>query len=294
MKKLEKNENVKLQADSFESKSLSLSFSSSKTFMLCDKSYIEPFFVGLFEGDGCINISRTKNGNLSYGRLLINLKYLPENVKMLQLIASEIGGFINIKKKNGMLYQIFWIAIAQKDVARCLKIFEKYPLLTSRKICQLAHLKKCLQNRSWSFHLETRDFKYAQQKEIIASYKKDFVIPSYFGPWLSGFAEAEGSFRSTYALSFYICQNDDWYILNAIKLYFDSHHKLGINKDLRRPWLDSIQYRVSMTGNPMLEKIIEHFTTFPLLGYKQVSFQVFCEKFYQKQQTAKCHAVISL
>nr|AOC61524.1 putative LAGLIDADG homing endonuclease [Rhexinema sarcinoideum] len=248
-------------------------------------SYFEPFFVGLFEGSGCISMgcSAAKGGNLSYGRLQIRLKNLPENVKMLQSIAKEIGGIVIYEKKQGIITKVVWFAIAQKNVARCLQIFEKYPFLTSQKICQLAHLKKCLQNRSWSYHLETRNFKYAQQKEMLASYKKDFVIPPYFGPWLSGFAEAEGCFRSTQALSFYICQNQDWYILNAIKRFFNSHHKLGINKDLRRPWLDSVQYRLSMSGKPVLEKIVQHFTKYPLYGYKQVSFQVFCEKFFQKQ-----------
>lgn len=280
MKKLKKTETLIKCSPSSKAKELDLS-SAIKL------SYLEPFFVGLFEGDGCISMGKTKGGNLSYGRLHISLKYLPENVKMLQSIAKKIGGIVNYEKKKGLIINVVWFAIAQKDVARCLQIFEKYPFLTSRKICQLAHLKNCLQNRSWNYHLESRDLKYAQQKDILASYKKDFVIPPYFGPWLSGFAEAEGSFRSTHALSFYIGQNQDWYILNAIKRFFNSHHKLGINKNLRRPWLDSVQYRVSMTGKPVLVKIVEHFTKYPLLGYKQVSFQVFCLCFSDKQKSEK-------
>lgn len=243
--------------------------------------YLEPFFVGLFEGDGCIYLGRTKGGNWSYGRFQIKLKYNPENRHMLELIRLHIGGTIhneNNKKGND---KIIWVAIAQKAVKKILNIFEKYPLLTSRKICQLEYLKQCMVDRSWNYHLQTRDLKYNNQQQFIDDYKNHFKIPSYFGPWLSGFVEAEGSFRSTTGnLSLYVGQNYDWYILNAIKAYFDSHHKVGINKDLR--YLTT-QYRLSMSGKTTLFKVIKHFEAYPLLGYKKVSYDLFCSKFYKNK-----------
>lgn len=243
--------------------------------------YIEPFFVGLLEGDGCIYLGRTKGGNLSYGRFQIKLKYTPENLRMLQLVSSHIGGTIRYEKKKGN-DQIAWNAVSQKDVKNILNILERYPLLTSRKICQLEHLKQCMVDRSWNLHLQTRDSKYLNQQNLIDHYKYNFKIPSYFGPWLSGFSEAEGHFGSTKHLRYYIGQNDDWYILNAIKQYFDSHHKLGIHKDLR-PNHSQYQYRVSITGKPTIERIIAHFEKNPLLGYKKVSYDLFYNTFYKNK-----------
>jgi hypothetical protein len=240
--------------------------------------YIESFFVGLFEGDGSIYLGR--GGNLSYGRFQIRLKYNSENHSMLELVRKSIGGTIHYEKNKKGNDKIVWVAAAQKDVKNILGILEKYPFLTSRKTCQLEYLKQCMNNRSWDYHLQTRDSKYLNQQKIIDHYKHHFKIPSYFGPWLSGFIEAEGCFRSTSSVSFYVGQNDDWYILNAIKEYFRSHHTLGINKDLR-PHRSQYQYRVSMSGKPTIERIITHFEAYPLLGYKKVSYDLFCSKFYK-------------
>jgi hypothetical protein len=255
---------------------------SNKVAAANQAEYLEPFFVGLFEGDGSLHMRKTKNGKYSYGVLQLNLKYLPENEVMLKLIASHFGGTIQYERKEGIIAKVKWFAIDQKTVKNCLRVIEKYPFLTSRKICQLNHLKQCFELNSWDYHLETRDSRYSKQKDIIDHYKTSFIIPPYFGPWFSGFTEAEGSFRSTAGLSFYIGQNDDWYILNAIKTYLGSHHKLGVHKDLRRPWLDTVQYRVSMSGKPTIENIINHFNQFPLLGYKKVSYDIFCQKYFAR------------
>jgi hypothetical protein len=252
------------------------------------QNYIEPFFVGLLEGDGSISLARTKGGNLSYGVCRIGLKYNPENHTMLSLIKNCVGGSIHYRKKKKGNDEIIWTAVSQSHVKRILAIFEKYPLLTSGKICQLRFLKQCMANRDWDFHFKNRDLKYSQQEKWIVHYKHHFEIPHYFGPWLSGFFEAEGCFRKS-AQSVYIGQNHDWYLLNAIKTYFQSHHKVGLHKDARRT---KPHYRLSMSGKPTLEKIIKHFISNPLLGYKKVGFDLFCNEF--KQKNIMCHDVSSL
>jgi hypothetical protein len=96
---------------------------------------------------------------------------------------------------------------------------------------------------------------------------------------LSGFIEAEGCFRfrNNKATSeppvpfltdpcqdrfkkFYISQNSDLYILNAIKIYFLSNHKIGIHKD---PRYDAIHYRISISGKPCIARIKEHLNIYP-------------------------------
>lgn len=245
--------------------------------------YIEPFFVGLFEGDGSIYLGRTKGGNKSYGCFQIKLKYFPENYAMLELIRHNIGGTIHYEKRKKGNDQIAWVATAQKDLKKILDIFEKYPLLTSRKMCQLEYLKQCMANRSWHFHSKARDSKYDGQQNLIQKYNRNFEMPDYFGPWLSGFSEAEGCFRSTTDnLSFYIGQNYDWYILDAIKIYFNSHHKISLHKNLRKNAYQH-HYRVSMSGKPVIERVIKHFRVYPLLGYKKLSYDLFCNHFYKNK-----------
>ena len=236
------------------------------------KDYIEKFWVGLLEGDGSIVVRRNKK-NLVYPAIEISLKYLKENEKLLKLISENIGGNIYYEKKNKSVIKVKWAALSSKDVKNCLNILNKYPLLTSRKICQLEHLNKCLVQKDWDYHLKTRNKKYDLQKEIVNSKNNKFIIPTYFNGWLSGFVEAEGSFRlrNNKATSFYISQNDDIYILNAIKNLFLSNHKIGIHKDSR---YETIHYRISISGKPCISRIKEHFSLFPLLGHKRLSFNV--------------------
>ena len=251
--------------------------------------YLEPFFIGLFEGDGTITLARTR-GNLSYGCFRIKLKYNPDNHHMLDCIRLNIGvrvRYVPRKKGND---QIEWVAQAQKDIKRITQIIKKYPLLTSRKILQLDHFKQCMVDRSWNCHLQTRDSKYLNQQKLIDHYKHNFRIPSYFGPWLSGFAEAEGCFFSTSKLSFSICQNYDWYIINAIKQYFNSHHQISIYKD-KRPNRNPHHYRIYMTGKLVVERVIKHFSSNPLLGYKKINYHTFKNKF--ESRTALGQALVS-
>ena len=92
---------------------------------------------------------------------------------------------------------------------------------------------------------------------------------SYFSEWLSGFIEAEGCFsikKNNYH-SFSIGQNDDKYLIDAIKNYFN------IQSRTRNPyktfWFIEI-YRISTLHN-----IIKHCNQYPLLGEKLVSFTKF-------------------
>lgn len=143
------------------------------------KDYIEQFWVGLLDGDGSIVVRKNKN-SVVYPCFEIGLKYLNENVNMLKLISEHVGGTINYEKKNKSIIKVKWMALSAKDANNCLKILSKYPLLTSRKICQLEHLLKCTKEKSWDYHVKNRDKKYDYQKELVNNKNKDFIIPIYF------------------------------------------------------------------------------------------------------------------
>lgn len=233
--------------------------------------YIEIFWVGLLEGDGTFILRKNKKNKI-YSGFEITLKYNKENEQMLELISKTIGGQIYLIRKNNNKIKIKWLALSQKDVENCFRILEKYPLLTSNKICQFQHVKNCLKNKNWDYHMKTRDLKYQNQFQIIENFNQSFIIPSYFSYWLSGFLEAESCFRfrKNKAISFYVGQNNDYYILKAIQTYFKSNHKIGIHKDER---YKKIHYRISFSGKPFFLKLKNHFYQFPLLGLKKKQYQ---------------------
>ena len=62
-------------------------------------NYIEPFFVGLLEGDGTITVDYVSDRNKRV-RIFIALKNLEKNRFMLYLIVKHIGGRVAIERKN--------------------------------------------------------------------------------------------------------------------------------------------------------------------------------------------------
>jgi hypothetical protein len=67
----------------------------------------------------------------------------------------------------------------KEEVKEIIKIYDIYPPLTSKKICQLAFLKTCLTQTSVNTYLLNRNLKYDKQLDIIKS-NINYQIPSYF------------------------------------------------------------------------------------------------------------------
>ena len=155
---------------------------------------------------------------------------------------------------------------------KIIKIYEIYPPLTSKKICQLAFLKTCLNETSVEKYLSNRNLKYDKQLTIIKT-NNNFKKPNYFKMWLSGFIEAEGCFsiRKNNNHSFSIGQNDDLYLIEAIKEYFEVTNKV------RNPY--GKFYFLEIYKKEVLLKIITHCTNYPLLGEKLESLKKFSQKF---------------
>jgi LAGLIDADG endonuclease len=261
-----------------------------------EDEYIKMFWVGLMDGDGSIQVNHWKYKSLQY-RLVIKLSNItsikkiekiffrsarasgrpPTNYNMLIKIAKVIGGNVRITGKNK---EVIWVVNNKKTIQEIIKIFDSYPPLTSKKICQLEFLKRCLLENSVESYLLNRNSKYNNQSTIINSfcqpadkYKNYFPFPNYFKEWLSGFVEAEGCFsiRKNNIHYFSIGQKDDYYLINAIKQY------LGASNAVRNTY--SNFYFLEIYKKETLKNIINNFNNYPLLGEKAESFQIFNQKF---------------
>ena len=239
-------------------------------FVPYNNQQIYQFFLGLLEGDGTITVDQFRNK--SRIRIVISLINHPLNIQMLTLFNNSIGGSLLLSKKYITLsFQ------SKKDILFIFSLINKYPFLTSRKICQYNFALKCLNNQISSCQLiKTRNLRYLNQdiilKELIQKFSHS--LPIYFPSWLSGFIEAEGHFKLSISQNggirsyqFCIGQNYDYFILEMIKVYFHSTHK--ITKDNNK---NKDHFRVAI-GGPISRNIIyNHFQYFPLLGHKKISY----------------------
>jgi hypothetical protein len=232
-----------------------------------DPNYIKKFWVGLMDGEGSIQVNHWRFKNLQY-RLVIKLKYCSENLIMLNLIASHIGGNVRTVQNNQF---VIWVVNDRKQINNIIKIFVSYPPLTSRLRAQLAFMLECFEQANVEWYLNARDKKYLITKTKILDITSG--ENSYFNEWLSGFIEAEGCFSiRTYANnhSFSIGQNDDKYIIEKIKSHFDIANQ--VRKKGNKFWFIEV-YRKSTLIN-----IINHCIEYPLLGEKILSFIKFVRR----------------
>ena len=194
---------------------------------------------------------------------------------MLIKIAKVVGGSVRITGKGE---DVIWVVNKKETIQEIIKIFDVYPLLTSKKICQLEFLNKCILENSVDSYLLNRNSKYINQSSIVNSdpfglETSSFALPNHFMGWLSGFTEAEGCFsiRKNNNHSFSIGQNDDIYLIKAIKQFF------GATNIVRNPSRNF--YFLEIYKKETLNKILDHFDNYPLLGEKAESLLKFKSKF---------------
>lgn len=236
------------------------------------------------DGDGSIQVNHWRQKNLQF-RMVIKLKYTQLNINMLYLLTSVpyIKGTVRIDKKKEF---VVWVVDEKNQIKFIVKnIFEIYPPLTSRLHLQLQFLIFCLNlapevgtptdRGIMETYFTERQRKFINQQEYIESQGSKPPITSdssdhYFSPWLSGFIEAEGCFtlrtNSSKNCSFIIAQNNDNYLLERIRNYFNIVAKVRKNKKL---------YILETYRKSTLLEIINHFEKYPLLGEKLISYEKF-------------------
>jgi hypothetical protein len=133
-------------------------------------------------------------------------------------------------------------------------------------------LQTCLGHRDIDIYLATRSSKFEVILPVIHT-SLSLQSCSYFNPWLSGFVEAEGSFfcRANGVHGFSISQTTNLFIITAIRDMFISSNVITEPKPNF--------YLLSISTRRLLIDIVQHFTKYPLLGEKLVSFNTFCSTF---------------
>nr|YP_009261998.1 LAGLIDADG endonuclease [Chrysoporthe austroafricana]AMX22073.1 LAGLIDADG endonuclease [Chrysoporthe austroafricana] len=196
---------------------------------------------------------------------------------MLDLIVKHIGGRVAIERNNSY---VTWYATSKIDLAKVFAVLARYPLLTSKKQCQLEFAKDYIINSikdisKVEFH-NLRDNKYKNQEVMLENFDKFFNLPNYFPAWLSGFSEAEGHFKLVKSANntikssqFVIGQTYEKHILNAILVYFNCADKkisFTFNKE------NVIYYKIHLGGKDFRSLLVSHFNSYPLLGDKYTKY----------------------
>lgn len=240
------------------------------------------------DGDGSIQVNHWRHKYLQY-RLIIKLSNLKSNENMLKLIQKHFKGHVRTTK-NGEF--VLWALDDKIDIINAIKVFDKYPPLTSRLTCCLSFLKTCLIHNEVETYLTTRNNKYSNQSKIIQDNMNKFDLSNlgYFNSWLSGFIESKGCFltrKNEQKKYFSIGQNNDIYIINLIKSYFGASNTIRLitspSAFAEAKGKSNNQYKqfysIEIYKKTTLLKIINHCEAYPLLGAKKDNFLKFKKSF---------------
>jgi len=236
-----------------------------------------PFTVGLIDGDGSLQVNHWRRKILQL-RLVVKLADKPLNYEMLCQIAKAYGGSVKYvhNKKLGKTY-VQWVINNTHTIRNSIvPLLGKYPPLTTRIRLQLQFVVAALNGMSIDTYFETVKAKYSTRSSITPIFTLE-TIPSYFGEWLGGFIEAEGSFASRVAgnYSFSIAQSHDYYLIEAIRSYFGLVH-LAISTKVTRKYSGqgNTYYEFSVGSAAGTGRVIDHCQGL-LQGYKYYQLAVF-------------------
>ena len=227
------------------------------------------FLVGLLDGDGYIQISKTGKGYIAM-KLVISLHL--KDLTTLEYIKSVLNlGTINIYKDNKS--PTCRLTINKTDLQEVffpLLLYHNIYFLTNSRITQFNTAMYILKN----------DIKI--YNEIPSVVPNIFELPSsaigytklpFFLNWIVGFTMAEGSFfiKSNNDGCFTLTQRLHIELFQAIKLVFNTTRKLE----------DSTISRFSVSSKSDIQIVINFFSfsgLHPLVGLKYIQYLIWLEK----------------
>jgi Cytochrome b/b6/petB/LAGLIDADG endonuclease len=225
------------------------------------------FIVGLIDGDGYIQITRTTKGFISI-KLVIGLNL--EDISTLEYIHSVLRlGKITVYRD--LRSPTCRLIINKTDLQEIV-----FPLLIHHNIFFLT------KTRRYQFDLAMYIFKnniklYNQTSNIkkiptifsLPNISSDYLNLAFFKNWLIGFTNAEGSFfiKINNDGCFQIKQRIHVELFEAFNLLFNSNRKITIEKD--------IYAQFSLSSKIDIQTVIDFFSfsgLHPLIGLKSIQY----------------------
>jgi len=236
---------------------------NKKEYTLIPSSFIS-FFVGLIDGDGYIQITKTTKGFISI-KLVISLHL--KDISTLEYINSVLKiGKINVYKD--LKSPTCKLVINKTDLQ---EVF--FPLLLWKKIFFLTNTR--IDQFNLCMFILENDIKLYNNipniKDIPCIFDKPAVSYTslhFFKNWIVGFTCSEGSFliKNNKDGCFQLKQRIHINLFEAFKLIFNTEIKIGITKDYN-------QFSVSSKSD--VQKVIDFFSfsgLHPLIGLKYIQY----------------------
>lgn len=245
---------------------------NNKTLRLDKQEYISipssflAFLVGLIDGEGYIQISKTSKGFIAM-KLVISLHL--EDLSTLEYIHSVLKlGKINIYKD--LRSPTCKLVINKTDLQEVL-----FPLLINNKIFFLTDTK--VDQFNLAMYILKNDIKLYNEIHNIKNIPTIFEIPKnpfdytllhFFRNWIVGFTCSEGSFfiKSNNDGCFQLKQRVHHNLFEAFKLIFDTNRKIDTTNNYN-------QFGVSSKSG--IQKVINYFSfsgLHPLIGLKYIQY----------------------
>lgn len=262
----------------------------------------EEWLVGFTDGDGTFNIYINPEGTkVTFTYKLSQSKY---NIKLLYLIKSKLGiGTINLK--DGPNEAAYMIRNQNHLLNNLIPIFDKYPLLTSKRFSYLVWKEGLLiSNKEGLTQKQKIDlikeiYRKPTPKDYVSDAWDSFSINKFeenrleyvnelnsimSKSWLTGFIEAEGSFyyvrkdkdKNRIVHAFGITQKLDIIVLYAIKSLLHVSSSIKIKKNFNM---------IETTNSRNIEYIVSYFqyndATPYFLGIKSFEFKIWVRTYFK-------------
>jgi len=239
---------------------------------------ITPYFIGLLEGDGSIQVNQWKQRTLQY-RVVIKLKATPHNYKLCQHIQHHTQLF-NLHVRHGY---VVLVQDHQSKLKQLMKILDKYAFLSQKMQTDYAFFKYCLNTQP-----TMSEYKYLKEnKHLVPGFHpiqrsvQTLTQLSWIQWWIVGFIEAEGCFcvRTNGRISFSVGQKDEKILIELIQKFFEMSNKIQLKANN--------MFVIEGSRRSMLDRVIQFFDTYEFLGEKKVSFERFKSVFLSPKFLSK-------
>jgi hypothetical protein len=223
------------------------------------------FLVGLIDGDGYIQITKTGKGYISI-KLVISLQL--KDLTTLEYIQSvlKLGKITIYKDLRSPTCKLIINKTDLQEIFFPLLLYHNVQFLTMQRGSQFNMVMYILKENI-IFYSCLPENPYAFYK--LPKSAQEYVNLSFFKNWIVGFVVAEGSFfvKANNDCCFQIKQKMHYELFEAFKIVFNTNRKINIDK------FKNSQFGVSSKND--IQRVIDFFSfsgLHPLVGLKWIQY----------------------